>query len=43
MLRDLLSMTKKMNRVATMTELLDQLRIRPQQVGWNEDEGDFVD
>jgi hypothetical protein len=43
MLRDLLSMTKKMNRVATMTELLGQLRIRPEQVGWNEDEDDFVD
>jgi hypothetical protein len=43
MLRDLLSMTKKMNRVATMTELLNQLRIRPEQVGWNEDEDEFID
>jgi hypothetical protein len=43
MLRDLLAATRKMNRVATMTELLSQLRIRPEQVGWNEDEDDFVD
>jgi hypothetical protein len=42
MLRDLLSMKKKVIPTITILQLFGELRIRPELVGWNDEEKDFT-
>jgi hypothetical protein len=42
MLRDMLALTRRLNAAMTMARLLQDLRIRPETVGWNDEDEDFA-